>query len=147
MDRIMPNKTFWKGEWRLIEQPNALDPKGKLGAPCPPFVEGQDVKWVAEGAYGASGNFVPTLQAVAPLRPLPAVGDRTFRVVTPSDPWFGGKFAPDKLEEMLDGLGREGWRAVGIAGTRSDPVVLLERVMDEERVAEATRSRGQPPPG
>ena len=59
MECSMANKTFWKGVWRLIEQPSELDAKGRLGAPCPPFVEGEDVKWVAEGAYGASGNFVP----------------------------------------------------------------------------------------
>jgi hypothetical protein len=141
----MPNKTFWRGEWRLIEQPNPLDPKGRLGGPCSTFVEGEDVKWVAEGAYGASGNFVPTIQAAAALPPIPSLGDRTYRVVTPSDPWFGGKFGPEKLEERLDGLGRQGWRAVGIAGTRADPVVLLERVVDEALLADALHRREAPP--
>jgi hypothetical protein len=144
-DRIMSNKTFWKGEWRLIEQPSPLDAKGRLGPPCSPFVEGDDVKWVAEGAYGASGNFVPAMQIAAPLPPMPGPGDRTYRVVTPADPWFGGKFGPEKLEERLDGLGREGWRAVGIAGTRADPVVLLERVIDDALVADERRRRGAPP--
>jgi hypothetical protein len=141
----MANKTFWKGEWRLVEHPNPLDAKGRLGAPCPPFVEGQDAKWVAEGAYGASGNFVPAMHAAAPLPPLPVVGDRTYRVVTPADPWFGGKFGPERLEERLDALGREGWRAVGIAGNRADPVVLLERVVDDALSAEALRRREASP--
>lgn len=140
----MPNKTFWKGEWRLIEQPDPLDAKGRLGAPCSSFVEGDDVKWIAEGAYGASGNFVPAMQAVLPLPPLPGLGARIYRVVTPADPWFVGKFGPEKLEERLDGLGREGWRAVGIAGTRADPVVLLERVVDEAYLADARRRREEP---
>jgi len=140
----MPNKTFWKGEWRLIEQPDPLDAKGRLGAPCSSFVEGDDVKWIAEGAYGASGNFVPAMQAALPLPPLPGLGARIYRVVTPADPWFAGKFGPEKLEERLDGLGREGWRAVGIAGTRADPAVLLERVVDEEYLSHARRRREEP---
>jgi hypothetical protein len=141
----MANKTYWKGAWRLIEQPNVLDPKGRLGAPCPPFVEGEDVKWVAEGAYGASGNFVPEMRVAAAIPALPRIGDRTYRLITPADPWFGGKFGVEKLEERLDELGREGWRAVGIAGTRADPAVLMERVVDEAGLAEARRRREPSP--
>ncbi len=141
----MANKTFWKGAWRLIEQPNALDAKGRLGAPCPPFTEGEDVKWVAEGAYGASGNFVPALQVAAAIPALPQVGDRIYRLVTSDDPWFGGRFGVEKLEERLDELGRDGWRAVGIAGTRADPAVLMERVVEEAGLAEAQRRREPTP--
>jgi hypothetical protein len=137
----MPNKTFWKGVWRLIEQPSELDAKGRLGAPCPPFVEGEDVRWIAEGAYGASGNFVPAMQVAAVIPTLPRIGDRTYRLITSADPWFGGKFGVEKLVERLDELGREGWRAVGIAGTRDDPAVLLERAVDEDGLAEARRRR------
>lgn len=137
----MPNKTFWKGEWRSVEQPDPLDPKGRLGAPCPPFVEGEDVRWIAEGAYGASGNFVPATQAGPPLPPLPSVGDWTYRLVTAADPWFGGKFGPERLEERLNDLGSKGWRAVGMAGGRQDPAVLLERRVDEEFLADARRRR------
>ncbi len=125
----MANKTFWKGQWREIEQPNPLDPKGRLGAPCAPFVPGEDVKWVAEGAYGASGNFLPEVQVARSLPPAPEFGDRTYRIVTAGDAWFDGKFTPARLEERLNELGREGWRAVGVAGTRQDPVVLLERIV------------------
>lgn len=137
----MPNKTFWKGEWRLIEQPGPGDAKGRLGPPCPPFVEGEDVKWVAEGAYGASGNFVPAVQGAHAAPPPPGLGDRTYRVITPADPWFGGRFGPERLEELLNGLARDGWRAVGMAGTRTDPMVLLERVVDEAHAVDAARPR------
>lgn len=137
----MPNKTFWKGEWRWIEQSSPQDAKGRLGAPCPPFVEGEDEKWVAEGAYGASGNFVPASLGARALPPLPGLGDRTYRLITPADPWFGGRFGPDRLEERLNGLAREGWRAIGVAGTRTDPIVLLERVVDEAHVTDAARAR------
>jgi len=41
----------------------------------------------------------------------------------------------------LNELAREGWRPVGIAGTRTDPMVLLERVVDETLVTDAARSR------
>jgi hypothetical protein len=145
MDCSMPNKTFWKGVWRLIEQPSQLDAKGRLGAPCPPFVEGEDVKWVAEGAYGASGNFVPAMQIAAAVPSLPRIGDRAYRLITTADPCFGGKFGVEKLEERLDELGREGWRAVGIAGTRDDPAVLMERAVDEDGLAEARRRREPTP--
>jgi len=87
------------------------------------------VKWVAEGAYGASGNFLPEVQAAPLLPPRPEPGDRTFRVVTSDDPWIDGRFSPRRLEERLNEMGREGWRAVGVAGTRLDPVVILERVV------------------
>lgn len=135
----MANKTFWKGQWREIEQPNPLDPKGRLGGPCAPFVPGEDLKWVAEGAYGASGNFLPEVQVARSLPPRPEPGDRTYRVVTPDDAWFDGKFTPARLEERLNELGREGWRAVGVAGTRHDPVVLLERIVDGGRATGAER--------
>jgi hypothetical protein len=141
----MPNKTFWKGEWRGIEQPNPGEPKGRLGAKCAPFVEGEDVKWIAEGAYGASGNFVPASQGVRPVAPLPGVGDRTHRVVTSTDPWFDGKFAPERLAERLDLLAAEGWRVAAMAGTRLDPIVILERIVSEDHVAGARRLRGEPP--
>jgi hypothetical protein len=139
----MANKTFWKGQWREIELPNPLDPKGRLGGPCAPLVPGEDVKWVAEGAYGASGNFLPEVQAVRAMPPSPEPGDRTYRVVTPDDPWFDGKFSPRRLEERLNEMGREGWRAVGITGTRHDPVVLLERTVDAGNLAGA--APGRPP--
>ncbi|MBS1110197.1 MAG: hypothetical protein H6Q88_2189, partial [Anaeromyxobacteraceae bacterium] len=29
----MPNKTFWKGQWRVVEQPSTADGKGRLGEP------------------------------------------------------------------------------------------------------------------
>jgi hypothetical protein len=135
----MANKTFWKGQWREIEQPNPLDPKGRLGGPCAPFVPGEDVKWVAEGAYGASGNFLPEVQVARAQPPRPVLGDRTYRVVTPEDAWFDGKFTTVRLEERLNELGREGWRAVGVAGTRHDPVVLLERTVDAGNMTGAER--------
>jgi hypothetical protein len=137
----MPNKTFWKGQWRLVEQPGTADGKGRLGEPCAPFVDGEDVKWVADGAYGASGNFVPAMQSAAPLPPLPGVGDWTYLVITAADPWFGGRFSPERLEERLNDLGRKGWRAIGLAGGRLDPLVLVERLVDDQVVADAQRSR------
>jgi hypothetical protein len=62
-------------------------------------------------------------------------------VITPADPWFGGRFGTDRLEELLNGLAREGWRVIGMAGSRTDPMVLMERVVDEAHVAEPVRRR------
>jgi hypothetical protein len=124
----MANKTFWKGTWHEVDQPNPLEQRGRLGPACPPFVEGVDAKWVAEGAYGASGNFRPAASpTVAPLPARP--GERTCRVLTPADPFFQGKFGPARLEERLNELFREGWCVVGMAGTALDPMVILERVV------------------
>jgi hypothetical protein len=156
----MADKTFWKGEWHLVVRPNASDAKGRLGDACAPFVEGEDVKWVAEGAYGASGNFVAAQDATRPLpaAPLPSLGAWAYRVVTQADPWFQGRFSPERLELLLNELAREGWHVAGLAtsdratwtgspggGARQEMVILLERVVDEEYLLSERRRRGEGP--
>jgi hypothetical protein len=152
----MANKTFWKGGWHLVVQQNPSDAKGRLGVPCPIFVEGADVRWVADGVYGASGHFVRAVDASLPVLPLPRVGDRAYRVLTQSDPSFAGKFSPGRLEEILNEMGVDGWRVVGVtaadratwfgspdAGARQEVVVILERAVDEALVLEERRRRGE----
>lgn len=136
----MANKTFWKGEWHLVAQLGAADANGRLGGACAPFLEGEDVKWVAAGSYGASGNFVRAIDASQPARPAPRLGTRAYKVVTQADPWFAGEFGPAKLEGLLNELGGAGWRVVGVAGP--ELVIVLERVVDEAHVAEERR-RGE----
>jgi hypothetical protein len=156
----MANKTFWKGEWHLVVQHDVADTNGRLGAPCPPFVEGEDVKWVAAGAYGASGHFIRALDTSRPARALPRLGSRVYKVVTQTDPWFGGQFNPVKLEEFLNELGGEGWHVVGVtssarrswsgsdeAEARQEMVILFERLVDEAFVLEERRRRGEAIPG
>jgi hypothetical protein len=152
----MANKTFWKGGWHLVVQQNPSDAKGRLGVPCPIFVEGTDVRWVADGVYGASGHFVRAVDASQPVLPLPRVGDRTYKVLTQSDPGFAGKFNPGRLEEILNEMGADGWRVVGVtvaeratwfdspdAGARQELMVVLERTVDEALVLEERRRRGE----
>jgi hypothetical protein len=152
----MANKTFWKGEWHLVAQQGASDAKGRLGASCPPFVEGQDVKWIADGVYGASGHFVRAKDAALPVLPLPRLGDRVYKVLAQSDPCFAGRFGPGRLEEVMNELGAAGWRVVSVTcsdrrtwfgpsedGSRQEVVVILERVVDGEFVLEERRRRGE----
>jgi hypothetical protein len=152
----MANKTFWKGGWHLVVQQNPSDAKGRLGVPCPIFVEGTDVRWVADGVYGASGHFVRAVDASLPVLPLPRVGDRAYKVLTQSDPSFAGKFSPGRLEEILNEMGVDGWRVVGVTasdratwfgsadgGARQELVVVLERTVDEALVVEERRRRGE----
>jgi hypothetical protein len=152
----MANKTSWKGEWHLVVDPDAAGTKGRLGAACPPFEEGVDVKWIADGVYGASGHFVRAKGHALPVLPLPRLGTHIHKVVTQGDPWFAGKFAPERLEELLNELGGAGWRVVGVtssdrrswAGSADDEVgqemvILLERLVDEALLAEERRRRGE----
>jgi hypothetical protein len=139
----MANKTFWKGEWHLVVQQDPADDRGRLGIPCPVFRDGEDVKWVAAGAYGASGHFIRALDSSRPVRALPRTGSRVYKVVTQSDPWFAGTFDPGRLEAYLNELGAEGWHVVGVTST-----ILLERLVDEAYLVEERRRRGDgiPPP-
>jgi hypothetical protein len=152
----MANKTFWKGEWHLVVQHDPGDDRGRLGIPCPVFLEGTDVKWVAAGAYGASGHFIRALDSSRPVRALPRAGSRVYKVVTQSDPWFAGAFDPARLEAYLNELGGEGWQVVGVTSTErrspagsadpgaaQDMVVLLERLVDEAYLSEERRRRGE----
>jgi hypothetical protein len=58
-----------------------------------------------------------------------------YKVLTQKDRFFGGKFAPEKLEAALNSYAEEGWRVVGaataeipgIGRARQEMVVLLER--------------------
>jgi hypothetical protein len=157
----MANKTFWKGEWHLVVQQDPADDRGRLGIPCPVFRDGEDVKWVAAGAYGASGHFIRALDSSRPVRALPRTGSRVYKVVTQSDPWFAGTFDPGRLEAYLNELGAEGWHVVGVTSTERrgqagapdaaavrDMVILVERLVDEAYLVEERRRRGDgvPPP-
>jgi hypothetical protein len=157
----MANKTFWKGEWHLVVQHDPTDERGRLGIPCPMFLDGEDVKWVAAGAYGASGHFIRALDSSRPARALPRTGSRVYKVITQSDPWFAGSFDAGRLEAYLNELGGEGWHVAGVtsterrsvagtldAGAARDMVVVLERVVDEAYLVEERRRRGDgiPPP-
>jgi hypothetical protein len=151
----MADKTYWKGEWHLVVGGNAADGKGRLGAPCPLFLEGQDVRWVAEGTYGASGHFVRAEKESRPAPPLPLLGSRVYRVITQSDEWFRGAFSPELLEQLLNELGQGGWRVVGMTasdsgtwsgsvagGMRQEMIILLERVVDEAFLVDETKRVG-----
>lgn len=91
----------------------------------------------AEREAAAAPN---TAAAAAPTdEPSAAVtrppGDGAYKVVTQRDPGFGGKFDPDKLEDVINSYASSGWKVCGIAtttfttlaGKREEVIVLMER--------------------
>lgn len=68
--------------------------------------------------------------------PADAASRKEYKLLTPKDPWFDGKFDLVKLEEALNHFARLGWVVRSMAtphvatfsgGTREELVVLLER--------------------
>ena len=39
---------------------------------------------------------------------------KIYKVMTQKDRAFGGKFNPEKVEEALNGLAKEGWEVTGV---------------------------------
>ncbi|WP_242335282.1 DUF4177 domain-containing protein [Anaeromyxobacter sp. SG66] len=78
-------------------------------------------------------------------QPEPVVlppGTKMYKVITQRDEFFGGKFDPNRLEELINMHAVEGWRVVSIAtadvstffgsfwsgrGARQEIIVFLER--------------------
>ena len=60
---------------------------------------------------------------------------KSYKVMTQKDRFFGGKFNPEKVEEALNSLAKEGWELVGVAsaefpsltGGRQELVLFLEK--------------------
>jgi hypothetical protein len=86
-------------------------------------------------------RFVPGGKEPQPPPPPPP-GTRTYKVITQRDEYFGGKFDPQKLEALVNGLAAEGWHVVAVTaadvstffgtfwsgrGARQEMVVFLEK--------------------
>ena len=60
---------------------------------------------------------------------------KVFKVMTQKDRAFGGKFNPEKIEEALNAMGKEGWEIDGvtsaefpsITGGRQELVIFLSK--------------------
>lgn len=60
---------------------------------------------------------------------------KIFKVMTQKDRAFGGKFNPEKIEEALNAMGKEGWEIDGvtsaefpsITGGRQELVIFLSK--------------------
>lgn len=60
---------------------------------------------------------------------------KMFKVMTQKDRAFGGKFNPEKVEEALNAMGREGWEMIGVTsaefpsltGGRQELVLFLHK--------------------
>jgi DNA-directed RNA polymerase subunit RPC12/RpoP len=61
---------------------------------------------------------------------------KEYKVLTPKDKWFSGKFDPNNLEKAINAYAQQGWRVVSaataifpglIGGHRKEMVVILER--------------------
>jgi hypothetical protein len=146
-------KKFVDGKWRYVFE------DGAIGMPCAPPTEeeqrdaendeqrrkyqaqaddtGKEVWWRGE-------KFMPGGIAAAP-QPAAKRGERVYKVVTQRDDYFGGKFDPLKLEQLMNDLAADGWRVVAITaadvstffgsfwsgrGARQEIIVFLERTAD-----------------
>jgi hypothetical protein len=60
---------------------------------------------------------------------------KVFKVMTQKDRAFGGKFNPEKIEEALNAMGKEGWQIDGVTsaefpsltGGRQELVIFLSK--------------------
>ena len=60
---------------------------------------------------------------------------KVFKVMTQKDRAFGGKFNPEKIEEALNSMGKEGWEIDGVTsaefpsltGGRQELVIFLSK--------------------
>lgn len=60
---------------------------------------------------------------------------KIYKVMTQKDRAFGGKFNPEKVEEALNGLAKEGWEVTGVVsaefpsfgGGRQELVIFLSK--------------------
>lgn len=60
---------------------------------------------------------------------------KVFKVMTQKDRAFGGKFNPEKIEEALNAMGKEGWEIDGVTsaefpsltGGRQELVIFLSK--------------------
>jgi hypothetical protein len=67
--------------------------------------------------------------------PIKEKAMKVFKVMTQKDRAFGGKFNPEKIEEALNAMGKEGWEIDGvtsaefpsITGGRQELVIFLSK--------------------
>jgi hypothetical protein len=55
---------------------------------------------------------------------------KVFKVMTQKDRAFGGKFNPEKIEEALNAMGKEGWEIdefPSLTGGRQELVIFLSK--------------------
>lgn len=137
----MANKALRKGKWHFITE------KGRLGGECPEFVEGVDMLYVEDGAFGDYIARKRPSQSAEPaaVRPAPRPGQKIYKVLTQRDEFFGGKFNPETLEALVNQLAGDGWRVISVAtadvstfmgsfwggrGARQEMIVFLEKTVE-----------------
>jgi len=60
---------------------------------------------------------------------------KEYKVLTPKDRFFGGKYDPEKLEKAINTYATEGWEVVAVStvsvaslpGAREGMIVVMER--------------------
>jgi len=160
----MAKKVFHGGKWRLLKDDGSgLASAGIFDKGCDPPVEGNDEVWEADGVEWRRKPTAAELakkaeekagldaeQAQAEVERLrlasepPPLGSREYLVVSQRDEWFMGRFSPDRLEERLNTLARDGWRVIAATtsdvgtwfgsfagGARQEMVILMERIVGE----------------
>jgi Domain of unknown function (DUF4177) len=124
--------------------PGAAFPSSAVDAPDGIAVEGLDAStWTLSTEAGVALNAEATVEpdnqtapspAFVPAGPSPEAHE--YKVLTPKDKYFDGKFDLTRLEEALNHFGRQGWtvksmstpHVKGFTGALEETiVVLLER--------------------
>ena len=111
-----------------------------FGSPTPLATDGIEVEGLDASAWTMSTEVGVALKAVATAEPETPAGPspegREYKVLTPRDKYFDGKFDLSRLEEALNHFGRQGWtvksmatpHVKGFTGVMEETiVVLLER--------------------
>jgi hypothetical protein len=124
--------------------PGTAFPSAAVGTPDGIEVEGLDAStWTLSTEVGGALKAEATIEPEKEASPSPAFipagpppGAHEYKVLTPKDKYFDGKFDLTRLEEALNHFGRQGWmvksmstpHVKGFSGALEETiVVLLER--------------------
>jgi hypothetical protein len=112
---------------------------GLIGPPGPHTVTGPPAPAADSDSVEDMTTPAPMLSGIHVMpRPVRKADGKIYeyKVLTPKDKAFGGKFDAERLEEALNAYAQEGWRVVATAAgsihgvtssTREELVVILER--------------------
>jgi hypothetical protein len=134
-------EVWWRGEMIVPANPKKSYGRIKYGQPCP-FCGVKQEYDDNRRCFKCRRDFVT--DSLPPIR-IPRDGQREYKVITQRDEFFGGKFDPMLLQELINRHAEEGWRVVSIAtadvstffgtfwaghGARQEIIVFLERLVE-----------------
>jgi hypothetical protein len=138
-------RTFHDGSWRVLTYDGSVGPK------CPPPTAEERARWADEDKRLAEVRAALPEKLAASRKSFPSIveppppGTRIYKVITQRDEFFGGKFNPVALTNLMNDLALDGWRVVAIttadistflgsfwAGrdAREEIIVFMEKVVE-----------------